>query len=102
MLHPTIRVAQGLCLDSYASKCALAFGIAPRVVQRSKYISDMLSAHAVGELLDEGMTPEEQHDLADAEGVCRRFLAMDLGPYREGGNRDGVKELLKEVLGRSK
>ncbi|KAF8517335.1 muts domain V-domain-containing protein [Gautieria morchelliformis] len=95
------RVAQGLCLDSYASKCALAFGIAPRVVQRAEHISDLLSAHAVGELLDEGMTTEEQRDLADAEGVCRRFLALDLRTYREGEDRDDVKALLRQTLGRN-
>lgn len=94
------RVAQGLCLDSYASKCALVFGIAPRLVQRAKYISDLLSAHAVGELLDENMTPDEQHDLADAEAVCRRFLAWDLRTDQEDGDRKGAKGWLREILSR--
>jgi DNA mismatch repair protein MSH5 len=96
-----IRVAQGLCLDSNASKCALAFGIAPRLVQRARHISNLLSAHAVGELLDENMTPEEQQDLANAEAVCRRFLAWDLRTDREDGDGKSVKGWLKEVLGRN-
>lgn len=68
-------------------------------MQRAKYISDLLSTHAVGELLDEAMTPEEQRDLADAEAVCRRFLAWDLGTDRKDGDGKGAREWLKETLG---
>lgn len=71
----------------------------PRVVQRATYISDLLSTHSLGELLDEGMTPEEQRDLMDAEAVCRRFLALDLRMDNENGVRKGARELLRETLG---
>ena len=94
-------MAQGLCLDSYASKCALAFGIAPRIVQRAQYVSDLLSAHAVGDLLDEGMTAEEQQDLADAEAVSRGFLAWDLSTDSEARVGTSVKGKLREILGRN-
>ncbi|KAF8578057.1 hypothetical protein K439DRAFT_1654890 [Ramaria rubella] len=95
------RIAQGLCLDSYASKCALVFGISPRLVRRAQHVSDLLSVHAVGDLLDEGMTHEEQHDLADAEAVCRRFMAWDLKPTSEDVSRKDTRGWLREILGRN-
>jgi len=90
----------GLCLDSYASKCALAFGIAPRIVQRAQHVSDLLSTHAIGQLLDEDMTLAEQTDLEDAEAVCRRFLQWDLRTDHEDGK--DTRGWLREILMRPK
>jgi len=89
-----------LCLDSHAAKCALAFGIPPRLVRRAQHVSNLLSNHAVHELLDEAMIPAEEEDLADAEEVCRRFLAWDKTVGKENGDRRDVRSRLREVLGR--
>ena len=53
--------------------------------------------HETCRLLDEDMSEQEQRDLADAEDVCRRFLAWDLDAP-DGGN--DVKEKLARCLGR--
>jgi len=90
------RVAKGLSLDSYAAKCAEIFGIPHRLAQRAQYVSQLISAHDLTRLLDEEMTEKEQADLADAEGVCRRFLAWDLDADQAGN----VKERLRKSLGR--
>ena len=50
-------------------------------------------------LLDEDMTPKERDELAEAEAVCRRFLACELGPGTEV--EGGRKRELAEVLGRA-
>jgi len=94
------RVAEGLCLDSYAAKCALALGIPPRLVRRAQNVSNLLSRHAVHELLDESMTPLEEQELADAEEVCRRFLAWDISEKKENDERRDVRCRLRAVLGR--
>ncbi|PBK97772.1 hypothetical protein ARMGADRAFT_1044451 [Armillaria gallica] len=88
------RVAEGLSLVSHAAKCAEIFGLPSRVVERAQYVSEMISNHELGRLLDEEMTEEERKDLEDAEAVCRRFLAWDL--ENEHGN---VKMRLAEILG---
>jgi len=52
--------------------------------------------HEIGQLLDEEMAEDEKFELAEAEEVCRKYLAWDLQP---GSNeRDGVKERLAAVL----
>ncbi|KIJ54568.1 hypothetical protein M422DRAFT_73531 [Sphaerobolus stellatus SS14] len=93
------RVAKGLCLDSHAAKCALVFGIPPRLVRRAQTVSNLLSAHAVNDLLDEAMTPEEEQELTDAEAVCRKFLEWDLSPDGQKDDKD-ARTRLKVVLGR--
>ncbi|KAF8631396.1 hypothetical protein AX15_002404 [Amanita polypyramis BW_CC] len=94
------RVAEGLSLESHAAKCAEIFGIPSRIVQRAQYVSELISMHELGRLLDEEMTDEERIDLQDAEAVCRRFLAWDLGD-NQGLGEGGVKAKLAAVLGRS-
>ncbi|KAF7288536.1 DNA mismatch repair protein 5 [Mycena chlorophos] len=88
------RVAEGLCWDSHAAKCAEIFGVPTRIVERAQHVSRLLSAHELGKLLDEEMTEEERFDLEDAEAVCRRFLAWDLDE-----DADNVKQRLADVLG---
>lgn len=56
--------------------------------------SSLISAHELRELLDEAMTEEEMKELADAEMVCRKFLAWNLDEH-EGG---GVLDMLAKVL----
>ncbi|KAE9400467.1 hypothetical protein BT96DRAFT_965335 [Gymnopus androsaceus JB14] len=89
------RVMEGLSLDSHAAKCAELFGIPPRLVQRAQYVSQLLSAHEIGRLLDEKMSEKEVLELEEAETICRRFLGWNLG---EGGV--DVKKKLGQVLGR--
>lgn len=55
--------------------------------------------HEIGVLLDEEMTEDERKDLADAEEACRKFLAWNLEDAR-GGPEGGVKEMLRQVMGR--
>ncbi|KAJ7761594.1 DNA mismatch repair protein MutS [Mycena maculata] len=89
-------VAEGLSLDSHAAKCAEIFGVPARIVQRAQHVSDLISTHELGQLLDEAMTDKEREDLEDAEAVCRRFLQWNL----EGDGGGNVKARLAEVLGR--
>jgi DNA mismatch repair protein MSH5 len=115
--HP-LRVAEGLSLDSHAAKCAEIFGIPPRIVERAQYVrwvkfpllcididinvfpgSRLLTSHQLSVLLDEGMTDDEQIDLEDAEGVCRRFLSWDLTQDEEDLTSGQVKAKLAAVLG---
>jgi len=93
------RVAEGLSLDSHASKCAEIFGISQRVVERAQYVTHLLSAHELGQLLDEELTESETDDLKSAEMVCRRFMAWNLGETQ----KDSVcaKEKLATCLGSS-
>ncbi|KAJ7212032.1 muts domain V-domain-containing protein [Mycena pura] len=90
------RVAEGLCLDSHAAKCAEVFGVPPRIVDRAQHVSYLLSTYELGKLLDEEMTEAERADLEDAEVVCRRFLQWDL----EGDGGGDVKGRLAAVLGK--
>ncbi|PPR05412.1 hypothetical protein CVT24_008026 [Panaeolus cyanescens] len=73
------KVAEGLSLHSHAIHCAETFGVPTRVVERARHVSSLLVKHEIGRLLDEDMTQEERQALEDAEAVCRRFLAWDLG-----------------------
>ncbi|KAF7981474.1 hypothetical protein HWV62_33515 [Athelia sp. TMB] len=93
------RVAEGLALDSHATKCAERFGVPKRVVDRARYVTQLLSGHEIGMLLDEDMTPKERDELAEAEAVCRRFLACELGPDTEA--EGGRKRELAQVLDRA-
>lgn len=61
-----------------------------------------MARHELGGLLDEEMKEGERRDLESAEGVCRRFLAIDLDS-EEGRAlvvERGTKEMLAQVLGR--
>ncbi|OBZ71456.1 Prohibitin-2 [Grifola frondosa] len=93
------RVAKGYSLDSHAVLCAEAFGIPRRVAERAQHVSNLLSKHELGELLDEDMGETERQDLEEAEEVCRRFLAWN--PDANGADRGqtNVKRVLAEVLG---
>ena len=126
------RVAKGLSLNSHAAMCAEVFGIPRRVARRAQYVrcvsrhvflsplralgaggsrasrfsSQLLATHELGQLLDEEMTDDERRDLEDAEEACRRFLAWNL-IRDEDGDGDGdpdlrrdVKRRLAQVLGR--
>ncbi|KAF7314371.1 DNA mismatch repair protein 5 [Mycena kentingensis (nom. inval.)] len=90
------RVAEGLCWESHAAKCAEIFGVPTRIVERAQHVSQLLSAHELGKLLDEEMSEAERKDLENAEAVCRRFLEWDL----EGDGGGDVKGRLAAVLGR--
>ncbi|KAF8297748.1 hypothetical protein DL93DRAFT_760795 [Clavulina sp. PMI_390] len=95
-IHYLYRVAKGLSLNSYASKCALMYGMPPAVVARAEYISELFLRQEFGQLLDEGMTGEEQKELDEAEAVCRGFVAWDPNKWNQG---EDVKEALGKVLG---
>ncbi|KAJ6559109.1 DNA mismatch repair protein MutS [Mycena vulgaris] len=85
-----------LSLDSHAAKCAEIFGVPSRIVRRAQHVSQLISTHELGRLLDEEMTDTERVDLEDAEAVCRKFLQWNL----EGDGGGNVKGRLAEVLGR--
>lgn len=96
------RASPGLCLNSYATHCALAFGIPTPVVDRARKVTDAVARHAIQEILDEKMTVEEERDLEDAEGVCKRFLGWDLTTELEKverGESVDVKSVLRDILG---
>ncbi|KIK07942.1 hypothetical protein K443DRAFT_128726 [Laccaria amethystina LaAM-08-1] len=93
------RVGEGLSLESHAAKCAAMFGIPTRMVERAEYVSQLISAHELGRLLDEEMTVEERAELEDAEAVCRRFLEWNLSPEENEGV--DVNARLAFVLGRN-
>ncbi|KAH7915490.1 DNA mismatch repair protein MutS [Hygrophoropsis aurantiaca] len=95
------RVAPGLSLNSHAAQCAAMFGVPRRVVERAHYVSQLLAAHELGDLLEEDMTADEQKDLEDAETICRRFLTWDL-QSDEATEQTNVKDVLAMVLGRDK
>ena len=105
-------VAQGLSLNSHATRCAMLYGISKSIVQRAELVrcallviwcgmvlirpfclSDLVSSHAITQLLDEDMTQAEVDELQEAEGVCRAFLAWDI---RE--DSEGLKDRLGIIL----
>lgn len=88
------RVAPGFSLASHAAQCAEIFGVPLRVVERARYVSELISEHELRLLLDEDMTEEERQELADAEAVFKRFLEWDI----EAEDQD-VMGRLAEVLG---
>ncbi|KAJ7644219.1 DNA mismatch repair protein MutS [Roridomyces roridus] len=95
-------VAEGLCLDSHAARCAEMFGVPSRIVQRAQHVSHLISTHELGQLLDEEMTEKEREDLADAEVVCRRFLQWNLEGDGEGTSRGGWPRCLGGTMRRKK
>lgn len=62
-------------------------------------LSELLTNHELGKLLEEKMTDQERLDLQAAEEVARRFLEWDL-TSDEAVYQTGVKARLTEVLGR--
>ncbi|KAL1699469.1 DNA mismatch repair protein MutS [Schizophyllum commune] len=120
------RVAEGLSLNSHAAQCAEIFGLPAEICARAQYdlkstalalasrdfgcvgrhrclsrfpaacLARLISTHELGQLLDEEMSEKERDELEEAEAVCRRFLAWNLG------DDDGteVKGKLAKVLGR--
>lgn len=72
------RVAEGLSLNSHAAQCAEIFGLPAEICARAQYVSRLISTHELGQLLDEEMLEDEREELAEAEAVCRRFLAWNL------------------------
>ncbi|KAL1682284.1 DNA mismatch repair protein MutS [Schizophyllum commune] len=104
------RVAEGLSLNSHAAQCAEIFGLPAEICARAQYVRygtvdltwrfffllRLISTHELGQLLDEEMSEKERDELEEAEAVCRRFLAWNLG------DDDGteVKVKLAKVLGR--
>lgn len=90
------KVAEGLSLDSHAGKCAILCGLPGRIVQRARYVSELISQHEITRLLDEEMNGREQEELKAAEEICRRFLAWQLD---ERGGKN-AKDKLAEILGR--
>ncbi|KAL1722791.1 DNA mismatch repair protein MutS [Schizophyllum commune] len=104
------RVAEGLSLNSHAAQCAEIFGLPAEICARAQYVRygtvdltwrfffllRLISTHELGQLLDEEMSEKERDELEEAEAVCRRFLAWNLG------DDDGaeVKGKLVKVLGR--
>jgi DNA mismatch repair protein MSH5 len=94
------RVAEGLSLDSHATKCAEICGLPTRIVERAQHVIHLLSTHELGQLLDEDMSEAERLELEEAEVVCRRFLAWDLKAEAEmEDNKVNMK--LGHVLGRA-
>jgi DNA mismatch repair protein MSH5 len=94
----SFRVTQGLCLHSHASKCALAWGIPPSIVQRAEYVSEVLNQHEINVLLDEAMSDKEREELQKSEQRCRRFLEWDLSGLIESGNFEKVVNTLGLVV----
>ncbi|EJC98525.1 uncharacterized protein FOMMEDRAFT_96519 [Fomitiporia mediterranea MF3/22] len=96
------RFAPGLSLDSHAARCAQMFGLPSAIVRRAQRVSSVLATHDITRLLDEDMEPEEIDDLAQAEMICRHFIAWDLSVATsvvESVGIGGVKEKLAGVLG---
>ncbi|KAF8608257.1 hypothetical protein BDV93DRAFT_486860 [Ceratobasidium sp. AG-I] len=88
------RVASGLCLDSYAAQCARRYGLKAEIVERARFVSDVMSRNEIGLLLDEEMTEEETNELEVCAEVCKRFVGWKMS------SEDGVsvKERLRQVL----
>ncbi|KAI0246737.1 DNA mismatch repair protein MutS [Lactifluus subvellereus] len=91
------RAVNGLSRESHAARCAELFGVPAHVVQRAQYVTELLSAHELPKLLDEGISEEEQLDMDLASAVCQRFLEWDLGA--EEASLGEIREKLAQVLG---
>ncbi|CAE6415963.1 unnamed protein product [Rhizoctonia solani] len=99
-LHITylFKVTPGLCLDSYAAQCARMYGVNKSIVERARFVSTILSRNEIGVLLDEDMPQEQMEELEIRAAICQRFASWDMSV-----NDDvGVKDRLREVLGRSR
>lgn len=91
------RVAPGLSLRSHAAQCAELYGLPKPVVERAQYISELITVHEIGRLLDDEMTKEEKKDLEDAEAVFKRFLDWRLDEWSD--EQVDVLGKLREILG---
>ncbi|PVF94626.1 hypothetical protein CPB86DRAFT_808461 [Serendipita vermifera] len=91
------KVSNGLCLHSHASKCALTWGIPPRVVQRARHVSELLIRNDIGALLDEQLSEGEKQDLVDAEAICRRFLQWDVSTLIHSRTWNGIRDHLVSI-----
>lgn len=65
-------------------------------------VSNLLSTHELGQLLDEEMTENEKSELEAAELVCRNFLTWSLLGDDEERSTESVncREKLANVLGK--
>ncbi|KAF9452964.1 hypothetical protein P691DRAFT_659812 [Macrolepiota fuliginosa MF-IS2] len=92
------RVAEGLSLDSHAGKCAALCGLPSRIIQRARYVSDLISQHELNQLLDEEMGEKERSELKAAEDICRKFLAWQLDEQDGKSTMDKLAEILSRLL----
>lgn len=92
------KVSEGLCLHSHASKCALTWGIPPRIVQRAEHVSELLSRNELNLLLDEQMSEKEREELVECEAICRRFMEWDLEELIRRREFECVRPLLAELV----
>ncbi|KAG8713515.1 MutS protein msh5 [Ceratobasidium sp. 394] len=90
------KVTPGLCLESYAAECAQSYGLRSDIVERARFVSDVLKRDEIGLLLDEEMTAEEEAELEECAEICQRFVRWQMSAQDEVG----VKERLRAVLGR--
>ncbi|KAG8707921.1 MutS protein msh5 [Ceratobasidium sp. 395] len=90
------KVTPGLCLESYAAECARSYGLRPDIVERARFVSDILKRDEIGLLLDEDMTEEEAKELEVCAEVCQRFVRWKMSVQDEVK----VKDRLDAVLGR--
>ncbi|GAA5820731.1 hypothetical protein JCM3770_005267 [Rhodotorula araucariae] len=94
------RLAPGLALSSHATALAALFGLAPAVLRRAEAVSHAVATFSLDALavrsVDE-LGAVERAELAEAEGVARRLVAMELTSEAEEGVAE-LKELLTWVL----
>ncbi|KAG9117287.1 MutS protein msh5 [Ceratobasidium sp. 392] len=90
------KVTPGLCLESYAAECARSYGLRSDIVERARFVSDVLKRDEIGLLLDEDMTEEEEKELEECVEVCQKFARWKMSAHDEVN----VKDRLRAVLGR--
>jgi DNA mismatch repair protein MSH5 len=98
LITTSFRVSEGLCLHSHASKCALTWGILPRIVQRAEHVSGLLSRNELNLLLDEQMSEKEREELVECEAICRRFMEWDLEEFIGRREFGLVRGLLADIV----
>ncbi|TBU56560.1 hypothetical protein BD310DRAFT_960111 [Dichomitus squalens] len=94
------KVVNGYSLHSHAITCAELSGVPKRVTSRAQYVNELLARHEVCQLLDEDMRDEERRELADAEEICRKFLAWDPTLPRGGERPTPIRDELAVMLDR--
>ncbi|KAI0031053.1 DNA mismatch repair protein MutS [Vararia minispora EC-137] len=92
------RVSGGLSLHSHAGRCAELCGIPHHIVQRAKYVSQLLAAREIPRLLDEAMTDQQWREMQEAEQVCRRFLGWDLARKDTDATIEEIRQRLRNLL----
>lgn len=92
------KVSPGLCLHSHASKCALTWGISPRIVSRAEHVSGLLQRNEINLLLDEQMSDREREELLESEAICRRFLEWDLTGFIDRGELKDCRVELANIV----